>query len=345
VESGKLKIEGGATRKLLRVIFVVFAFSIFNFQFSTLRAQNAPQPVVTASFDRDSMLIGDQFTLTVKVDKDMMQMVDFPVMKGSEQPQGFEVIDEFAVDTLSVDGRRQTIAKRYLLTIWEEGNYNLGRFPALYADKNVVDTIYSRDSLRMLVNTFAIDLEKDKPYDIKPPVKVSFRFGEISGWLALALGVLAVLGVAVWLFVKYRGRIIPLLGGAGPPLPPHVEAIRRLEALRNQKLPQNGRHKQYYSGITDILRTYLFRRFGIGAMEMTSGEILDAIEEPRRAGEVDDKRYADLAALLSTADLVKFAKFVPDEAEDDRAYYNAYYFVEETKAVVEGRAEESEREI
>jgi hypothetical protein len=231
------------------------------------------------------------------------------------------------------------------VTIWEPGIYNMGRFPALYADKNVVDTLFSVDSLRIFVNTFDIDLEKDKPYDIKPQTKVPLRFGEISGWLALALAALAVLGVAVWLVVKYRGRLAPLLGGAGPPLPPHVEAIRRLEALRNQKLPQNGRHKQYYSGLTDILRTYLERRFGIGAMEMTSTEIMEALEVPRRAGEVDSKRFDDLAALLATADLVKFAKMIPGEAEVDGDYYNAYYFVEETKAVVEGQAEESEKDL
>jgi hypothetical protein len=308
-------------------------------------AQDDVRPVVRASLERDSVMIGDQFTLTVTIEKDLMQMADFPDLAGSAQPEGVEILSQSPADTLSAEGRRQTLARRYLLTIWDAGIYNLGRVPTLYVDKNVVDTIYSIDSLRIFVNTFDIDLEKDKPYDIKPPVKVPLKFGEISGWMALALGGVLLLGAIVWLIVKYRSRIMPLLGGAGPPLPPHVEAIRRLEALKNQKLPQNGRHKQYYSGITDILRTYLSRRFGIGAMEMTSSEILSAMETPRDAGEVDRKRYGDLRNLLSTADLVKFAKFVPDESDEEAAWYNAYYFVEETKAVVEGQAEESEKDI
>jgi hypothetical protein len=303
------------------------------------RGQEPDRPAVTARFDRDSVMIGDQFTLEVRVDKDMMQVVDFPALE-----DGIEVIESPPADTLSITGRRQTIVKRYLLTIWEAGRYNLGRFPALYLDKNVVDTLWSADSLRIVVNTFAINLEKDKPFDMKQPMGVRLFFGEIAGWLALVAGVMAVVAVGVWLLLKYRSRI-PLLGGVRPALPPHVEAIRRLEALRNQKLPQNGKHKQYYSGITDILRDYLERRFGIRAMEMTSGEIVEAVDTPRRAGEVDDKRFDDLADLLRTADLVKFAKWVPGEADDDKAYYDAYYFVEETKSVVEGQAEESEKEI
>jgi hypothetical protein len=301
-------------------------------------------PVVEAAFDRDSVMIGDQFTLEVRVSKDMMQAVGFPEFLNGEIAPGVELLEEFAPDTLASDGRRHTIGKRYRVTIWEEGDYRMSPYPAIYADKNVVDTLWSKDSLRVRVTSFAIDLEKDKPLDIKPPAGLRLRFGEIAGWLALALAVAALVVLGVWLVRKYR-RHIPLLGGARPDLPPHVEAIRRLEALRLQRLPQSGKHKQYYSGLTDILRTYLERRFGIGAMEMTSAEIVEAVEAPRRAGEVDDKRRDDLAALLAEADLVKFAKWEPAEADNDRAYYDAYYFVEETKAAVEGRAEETEKEI
>ncbi len=330
-------------RRISRCCFLLFLLSIINYQLSIAQPQSA-LPTVVAQFDRDSIMIGDQFTLEVRIDKDLMQMVGFPELAGSAQPEGLEILEEFPVDTLASDARRQTIIKRYRMTVWDAGIYNLGRLPALYADKNVVDTLWSADSLRIMVNTFDIDLEKDRPFDIKPPMGLPLRFGEIGGWFALVLGILAVLAVGVWLLIKYRRRI-PLLGGSKPELPPHVEAIRRLEALRHQKLPQNGKHKQYYSGITDILRTYLERRWDIGAMEMTSSEIIEAVDAPRRAGEVDDKRYDALKGLLATADLVKFAKLVPDETEVDTAYYDAYYFVEETKAVVEGQAEESEKEI
>ncbi|MDR2912773.1 MAG: hypothetical protein LBV38_05725 [Alistipes sp.] len=324
---------------------------------------------MSAKFDRDSIVIGDQFSLEVTVEKDVMQVVDFPSFdaaaenpEGAENPEnasgagnperaqnpdtqptgpveiapGVEILREFPADTLPTDSRRQRIVKRWLLTVWEAGDYSLGRFPALYVDKNVVDTLLSVDSLRIRVSTFDIDLEKDRPYDIKPPLKLPLKFGEISGWIALALLALALLGALIWLLVRHLRRGGKLFGGGGPPVPPHVEAIRRLEALRNQKLPLSGRHKQYYSGITDILRAYIDARFGIGAMEMTSDEILAATSE---TGEIDSKRYDDLAALLRLADLVKFAKLTPDEGENDRAYFNAYYFVEETKAVVEGKAE------
>ena len=310
----------------------------------TVAAQNQP-PQVTASFDCDSILIGDQFHLDIRVDKDMMQIVDFPVFGDQEIAPGVEILAEYPVDTVSTDGRRQILLKRYLMTIFNEGDYNIGRASVLYADKNIVDTLFSRDSLKIRVATFNIDLQKDQPFDIKLPRGVKLKFGEIGGWFALCVGCLAIIVLLIWLFVKYRKRI-PFLGGEKPKIPPHLMAIRKLEALKNQKLPQNGKVKQYYTGITDIIREYLNGRFGISALEMTSDEIIDATAEYHKEGVIDDKRYQDLQDLLRTADLVKFAKFAPDDEYNESAYYDAYYFVEETKLIeVEGKPEETEDDL
>lgn len=316
----------------MRRFRILIASALFASTIPAFGGQAQELPTVTARFDRDSVMIGDQFHIEVAVEKDVMQMIDFPVLKGAEIVPNLEFLADYPADTLASDGRRQTIGKRYLVTIWEEGHYNIGKVPVLYFDKNVVDTLFARDSLKIRVSTYEIDTAVDQPIDIKPLRKIPLKFGEISGWFALCLGVLALVVLGAWFLTKYRHKI-PLLGGERPKTPPHIEAIRRLEVLRHQKLPQNGRHKQYWSGITDILREYLESRFGIGAMEMTSDETLSALEDVRHQGLVDEKRYKDLGGLLRTADLVKFAKAVPDDAESEAAWYDAYYFVEETKLV------------
>ena len=121
--------------------------------------------------------------------------------------------------------------------------------------------------------------------------------------------------------------------------PPHVEAIRALEGLHNQKLWQNNKHKAYYSGLTDILRRYLAGRYGIGALEMTSDEIIDAV----RPLDLPRKSAMELTALLREADLVKFAKATPEAEQNEADYLKAYYFVEETK-VAEAEEEAQEQE-
>ena len=52
-----------------------------------------------------------------------------------------------------------------------------------------------------------------------------------------------------------------------PKLPPHEQAIKELDEIKQQKLWQQGRSKEYYTLITDTLRKYIKERFGINAME------------------------------------------------------------------------------
>ena len=286
-------------------------------------------PQVTAHIQPDSVMIGDRFDLVVDVEKDLVQVVQFPEFE-DKPGNPIELHKEYPIDTLERDGRHLKLRKRYTLAAFEEGKWNLGRPAVLYADKNIVDTLWARDSLYLEVATFQIDSTSQSIYDVKPQWNLPFRFGEVSGyaqWGALALVMLLAAGYALKRYLASRGKGFGDLFKPAPPLPPHVAAIQALEALHNQKLWQNNRHKQYYSGLTDILRTYIAARWGFGAMEMTSDEIIEAM----RAEELPDKARMDLTAILRDADLVKFAKATPDAEQNEADYLKAYYFVEETK--------------
>jgi len=178
-------------------------------------------------------------------------------------------------------------------------------------------------------------------YALKPQRTLPLRAEEITGYLFGGLFLL--LNLAALLFaLRYhlskRGKHLSDLFKPAPPAPPHVEAIRALEGLHNQKLWQNNKHKAYYSGLTDILRRYLAGRYGIGALEMTSDEIIETM----RPEELPDKARMDLTAILRDADLVKFAKATPEAEQNEADYLKAYYFVEETKPVEEEAPAEEE---
>lgn len=291
------------------------------------RAQETPR--TTSRLEPDSIGIGDRFDLVIEVEKDLVQVVEFPTF---EPPagSGFEVVALPPVDTLERDGRRLRLAKRYRLAAFEEGRFNLGRAQVLYADKNILDTLPVGDSLLLEVGTFRIDSTSHSIFDLKGQRTLPFRFAEIRGYVAWGLAALALLAAAAWALRRWlaaRGKRLGDLFRPAPPLPPHVAAIRALEALHHQKLWQNNRHKLYYSGLTDILRTYIAARWEIGAMEMTSDEIVAALRDT----ELPDKARRDLGAILRNADLVKFAKATPEAEENEADYLKCYYFVEETK--------------
>ncbi|MDE5623698.1 MAG: hypothetical protein K2I62_03655 [Alistipes sp.] len=293
-------------------------------------AAYAQQPSVTARIEPDSVMIGDRFDYVIEVEKDLVQTVAFPVFEPAADNRFFELVEELPVDTLRRDGRRILLSKRYRLAAFEEGHHDLGPAEILYADKNIVDTLRTAERLQLDVATFEIDSTSHSIYDLKPQYDLPFRVGEISGYLLRTLLDVVLLAAAIWALLRYlkkRGATLGGLFAPAPALPPHVEAIQALEELHHRKLWQNNRHKQYYSGLTDILRTYIARRWEVGAMEMTTDEIVEAL----RPLDLPDKARIDLTTLLRDGDLVKFAKATPNGEANENAYLKAYYFVEETK--------------
>ena len=299
---------------------------------------SAQEPVVRASIEPDSIRIGDCFTYSIEVERDLAQVVLFPQI-GDEKPQkgsaDIALVEELPVDTLSHEGRRLHLRKRYRLQAFDEGIISMGRGAVIYADKNIVDTLYGRDSLTLWVEVMQIDSAAMAAglRDLKPQQKMPFKLGEVSGYLGWTLLLLLLLLGGLYLLKRWleaRGKRLSDLFKPTPPLPPHVVAIRALEELHHRKLWQNGKFKSYYSELTDILRTYLVGRYGVGAMEMTSDEILEAMRHLSEE-ELPKKASMDLCSILREADLVKFAKAEPSADENESAYTRAYYFVEETK--------------
>ncbi len=285
-------------------------------------------PVVSGSIEPDSVGIGDRFLYSIEVEKDLVQSVFFPSF-GGDGSDSYELIEDLPIDTLSREGRKLKLRKSYRLAAFDEGIHRVVP-QVMYADKNIVDTIGGADTLELLVTTIEIDSTSHAIFDIKPQKTLPFRLGEITGymkWTLVALLALAALAYAAKRILERYGKRFSDMFRPAPPLPPHEAALAALEKLRAQRLWQEGKHKLYYSALTDILRTYIAGRYGVSAMEMTSDEIVEAM----RGVDLPRKSAMDLAQILREADLVKFAKAAPEADENEAAYRAACDFVEQTK--------------
>ena len=175
------------------------------------------------------------------------------------------------------------------------------------------------------VNTLQIDTAGYVIKDIKGNVKYPVTFREIALYLLIAIAVAAIIYLIIR-YIRYRRANRDFFGRPIVQDPPHIVALRKLDKIRSEKLWQAGRQKQYYTGITDALREYIQKRYDMGAMEMTSAEILDGLKDKK----IDEKIFGELDELLKTADLVKFAKFVPDAVSNEEAVPKAVRFVNST---------------
>jgi hypothetical protein len=219
---------------------------------------------------------------------------------------------------------------------WTLASYDSGLFiiPALsipYTQTNDTTKRFVHTSpLSISVRSVPIDTTQDIK-DIKPPLSVPLSLAEVLPYLLALVGI----GATAWLayvYLKKRKRGESILPPP-PPRPAHEVALEALRILEAERLWQRGKVKEYHSRLTDILRTYIERRHGIMAMEMTTDETLKALTAalPQDGTPV----LSTLEEILLRADLVKFARFQPLPEENERSMALARSFIESTKTVQE----------
>ncbi len=310
-------------------------FAIFIAIFGVVTLYSTAQMVDTKArmgISKDSIMLGDTLSLFINIDKDMASEISIPMFKDGKLTDKLEIIEGPIVDTLYDENRTIGLRINYVITAFDAGNYILDSFPVLTGTKEPFDTLFARGNDVLVVGTFAIDTTQDVPEDIKPIQDAPFSWAEFKAYIAdnwiVILAILVVIGViafGVWWYIKRKRA----LRAARKAVPPHLRAINSLENIRNQKLWQSGQVKEYFSAITDVLRTYMEDRYGISAMEMTSKEILAAL----RSMHTEEKLLKSMGELFAMADLAKFAKATPEAEECETAYFDAYYYVEQTKPI------------
>ncbi|MGN1359648.1 MAG: hypothetical protein ACI4X9_04255 [Kiritimatiellia bacterium] len=105
---------------------------------------------------------------------------------------------------------------------------------------------------------------------------------------------------------------------------PAQKALADLERLLAQNLPTRGRVKDFYVGITRIVRQYIQRTTGIRATNQTTEEFLLSAKEHAISKTVTQT----LGAFLHAADYVKFARAQATPEDIDRAVATARTFIE-----------------
>ena len=184
------------------------------------------------------------------------------------------------------------------------------------------------DPVRLYATTMTVDTTLAyKP--IVEPLAAPITMKEVFPWI-LAVLLAMLLGLGIWLFLRRRKTRVDEDGNVikGPVIPPYDKAVDELKRLREEKMWQSGKVKEYFSSLTDIAREYIEGQFGLNAVEMTTDDILDEIKPLHFPKET----YNKLKDTMEVADLVKFAKYSASTLESDTALGNMTDFVNESYA-------------
>ncbi|MDE6297694.1 MAG: DUF4381 domain-containing protein [Muribaculaceae bacterium] len=300
---------------------------------------------VKARLDSATMMMGSVRTLQLTVEQGAGQKGHLPIFNNIAE-KGYVSVCGDSVE-LRAPVKIDTVKNNNSLTLkydipvqcFDSGYYHLPEIEFVIG----VDTLRSNKvALKVLpVPNVTAETPIADYANVADPEDKSI-FDSIPDWLYNYWWILIILilaaGTGYYLWKRYRstGAILP----KKPEPTPYESAIAALKELKEKKLWENGMEKEYFTTLTDILRTYLFRRFGINAMEMTSRQILSALSANK---ETKDQRPM-IRQILDMADFVKFAKVRPLPADNIQSFDNAVKFVEDTKVIPEPEPAESEND-
>lgn len=274
---------------------------------------------------RDSVLIADQLRYGFRLDN----VKAGTVLGLSDLSKGvmdsIELVRDWKIDTLKIRRKTQemNLEGSFVITSFDEGKYEL---PDIAVQRTTPDgktdtLLFAGKDLEVL--SMPVDTTTFKPHDIKGQIRYPLTFKEILPYI-IGIQLLAMIIILVISLLKMRKKNESREGGIKEPA--YIVALKKLDKFRGNKLWEPEKQKQFYSGVTDVLREYIAARFGVGAMEMTTAEIFEGLKDK----EIPQEIMEETRNLFVTSDLVKFAKMTVSDDENVKAVPSAVRFVTTT---------------
>lgn len=160
------------------------------------------------------------------------------------------------------------------------------------------------------------------------PIPLYKTFSEIfseNWWMFATLGALALLFFFAWWLVGRLSKAKTKEEASVPRRDPYEEAIKALGDLDRERNRMEA--KPFVFRLSEILRVYVERRFGVPAMEQTGEEFLREVADHK----FFHNRYDDLLReFIDRSDIVKFSKENIDGEGLRLLMKSALHFVKDT---------------
>jgi hypothetical protein len=263
---------------------------------------------VSASIDRDKILIGEQITLQLKAEG--IRTGDNPIVTWFNLPDTInhlEVVKRSPVDTLDVDGST-TYMQNFTITSFDSGKWVL---PAMQLNLQNSNTVLITDSFA--IEVLPVDVSNLKQYhEMKDIIPVEVK----TNWWRVAIFAIILLAMAIFIYyLTKRKKKQPAVKQLTVKPSLFEETIAKLEALQKENLPATI----FYAKLDAICRQYLQEQLYIRALHLTQDELTQQLNVYLQQQDVRITFYQ----LLRLINAVKFAKYTPPAAQQTESINTA----------------------
>lgn len=270
---------------------------------------------VTAGVVPDTVTVGQVFHAAIHIELPAGLRAGFPDsldVTGDVENAGRR---ELLVDTA---GGSQRVTAVYPLAAWRPGARDLPELQVRVVGAGV-DTVISAGTGPVFVaSVLPTDTAGVKP---KPPKGVVGGYGLAWGWLLAVLLALLLLAALAYYLIRRARRPRPDVGPT--PLTARQRALEALDRLRDEHVFERDGVIAFYSGATEAVRRYIHELHPPLGQDLTTLELAHTLRHT-----LQPAAATELIGLLEAADLVKFARRRPAEAEAEAERQSVRTWVE-----------------
>jgi hypothetical protein len=294
--------------------------------FTDTELPDGHQPAVELTLSPESdVMTGDLVTATIAVTLTEGDDVAVPQQTFGQ----LELHDQRHTDR-PIDGGRRVFVFELDFLMLEPGDHELPPIRLrVVTEGGVVGTVHT-PARTIHVGSLLANEPDAQPRAATPPVVVMQDDYTLLYVLGV-LGIIAATALITWLVARWWRRQPKPVPPPPPPRPAWEVALEKLEGAK-KRLPaalSEGKQVEVVDGVSDALREYLGARYDFNGLESTTDEVISRVKHQRLGGIAIE----EIVALLGDADLVKFAKAVPDDETCKRMIEGAVRIVRGTMSV------------
>ena len=277
---------------------------------------------LTLLVTRDTITIAEELELVLEVNFAFGYEVTIPAI--GQALSDFSITDYTVSPTQQRENDRLELRRTYVLEPFLSGEYTIPALTIVYQkdDEEQTHELVTEPMTITVTSLLPEQMEELTIRDIVGPVHLSTP---PRTWLWITIAVASVLGAgSVLMFFLLRKR----RSAAAAALPADEVAYRQIEELLAAGLIEDGKIKEFYTRMSDILRHYIENRFGFRAPEQTTEEFTAELRESSILG-ADQKQL--LETFLNHCDSVKFAEYLPANEEIEQSFDHMKAFVVASK--------------
>lgn len=276
---------------------------------------------IETSVDRAEIFIGDLVNYSLKIIYDStLELIPPPL---GANLGAFEVKDYQADIITHLDDGRIQSENKFVISTFTTGDYFVPPVPVVFKLPDGSSKILLSEMVPIKVKSMLTDA--DGEVDIKPLAEPYEFKRDYTRRFIIAGVILVLIALAGYLWWRRSKRAKPEVVDLRPAWEIAFEQLARLEQGNYIK---EGRFKHYYLALTETARWYLGRMYQQNVLDMTTEEFLTRFEAVTLPGEL----YDDLLLFLNHADLVKFARFTPEEARTKSDFELVHRMIEAVRS-------------